>query len=314
MADLGIRRPGSESKRVLAVVATYLPARELLAVLCEHLRPQVEYILLIDNSAQEQAWLHDFSSENLGVQVLGENRGIGAAQNVGIQWGREQGFDFIVFLDQDSCPAPGMVQALLAGYEALVTRLGPIAAVGPAAYSPSAGTLEPFYTLSGTRFSRWQCQDQQGVCEVAYLHASGTLVPMDAFERIGLLSEELFIDLVDLEWGFRARKHGLSSYGVCAAVLRHQVGATRNLLRLGKKSLTMSVHEPLRGYYQARNLLLLRRSQAVPGLLLLRYFIRRILFRFLAQFFLAGNRRDRLSFFVQGIYHGLQGVSGPYRR
>ena len=303
---------GSENERVLAVVPTYLPQHDHLAELCTALAEQVDHVLLVDNSEQEQQWLYELCTENVSVRILGTNLGIAAAQNRGARWAKEQGFDFVLFLDQDSRPTRGMVKGLIAGFHDLVQQGLPVAAVGPAAFVESADTLEPFYTASPWGVGSRHCLSPQEHIEVAYLHASGSLVCTRIFDRVGLLAEKLFIDLVDLEWCFRAKKLGLLCFGLCSARLQHQVGEVSRPLPVGKWA-TMSVHAPWRGYYQSRNIVLLMRNRSAPTVLLLHFFVRRVLCRLLAQLLFAGNRKQRLTFFMQGLVHGVQGIDGPYR-
>ncbi|WP_028580360.1 glycosyltransferase family 2 protein [Desulfogranum japonicum] len=302
----------SMSARVLAVIPTYLPQREHLGLLCTDIAEQVDHILLVDNSTFNQAWLHELTAAKISVEVLGTNVGIAAAQNKGVQYAEKQGFDFVLFLDQDSRPTRGMVKALVDGYHALMKQGLPVAAVGPATYMQSPDTLEPFYTTSRWGLGSRHCCSPKDQVEVAYLHASGTLVCTRIFSRVGLLAENLFIDMVDMEWCFRARKQGYLCFGLCRALLQHQVGEVYRPLSL-KKMPQLSVHAPLRGYYQVRNIVLLMRGRCASPMLLCHYFLRRVLCRFLAQLVFAGNRRERLMLFVKGLMHGLQGIEGPYK-
>ncbi|MCV5831057.1 hypothetical protein OFN28_30780, partial [Escherichia coli] len=55
--------------------------------------------------------------------------------------------------------------------------------------------------------------DSTGCVDVDHLIASGSLIPVDVFEKIGGMDDSLFIDYVDVEWSLRARYQGLRCYG-----------------------------------------------------------------------------------------------------
>ena len=93
------------------------------------------------------------------------------------------------------------------------------------------------------------------------LISSGTLVSIDAFDKIGRFDETLFIDNVDLEWCCRARARGFLLFGVCDAQLDHRLGDQR---RVVFDRLVLVVHSPLRMYYQTRNRILLYRRGYMP--------------------------------------------------
>jgi rhamnosyltransferase len=109
------------------------------------------------------------------------------------------------------------------------------------------------------RHVRPRRDDQLIPCD--FLISSGSLLPVDAYRRVGPFDESLFVDNVDLEWCMRARAAGFSLYGVAAAHLEHQLGEAR--LRVGDK-VRLVVHSPERLYYMTRNRLLLYRRPYMP--------------------------------------------------
>ena len=100
---------------VVAVVVTYQPALEVLEKLLDAIIPQVDSVVVVDNGSDTvfEAWNNNRQKYAVEVLLLGENSGIAAAQNVGIQWARNRGAAFVLLMDQDSIPAPDMVEKLL---------------------------------------------------------------------------------------------------------------------------------------------------------------------------------------------------------
>ena len=115
--------------------------------------------------------------------------------------------------------------------------------------------------------------------------------------------------MLDMEWCFRAAAKGYVCFGVCAAHLSHQVGVKKQIGTASRYK-ELSVHPPLRSYYQARNWLLLIRMQYIPRTWLFLYGIRNIWLRFCILLVVAPQRKERCDYFFRGVLHGLCGKNG----
>lgn len=290
---------------ITAVVVTYLPELDVLERLVDTLFPQVSSVVLVDNGSRSNlaAWNRERVTNPVELLLLGENRGIAAAQNVGIQWARDRGAGFVLLMDQDSVPAPDMVEKLLS---ALSEHPLP-AAAGPRYMDARQDNPPPFIRVHGLHLERCACATEESVVPVDYLIASGCLIPISTLDAVGLMQEDLFIDYVDIEWGLRAKKKGFQSYGVCSAKMKHDLGETP-IAFLGKK---IPLHSPLRHYYQFRNALWLYRQQWLPvnwklvdgGRLIKKYVFYSIF---------AKPRLAHFRMMTLGIWHGLRGRMGAF--
>jgi rhamnosyltransferase len=272
--------------------------------------PQVGAVSLVDNSS-DGSWqpiIGELLERHSGA-LLGQSRNIGlaAAQNVGIDWARAHGYRYVLLLDQDSEPGAGMVATLLRVLQAL-SAAGNVAAVGPRFHDLREQRDAPFVRI-GFPLNRkqWCAADMQSVaCD--FLISSGTLIPLAVLDRVGPMDAKLFIDNVDLEWGFRARAQGYAMHGVCAATMYHRLGDARHALPFGRRQIV--VHGSLRLYYMMRNRLLLYRLPHTP-----RTWVAQDLPRVLAKLFLfgvlVGPRRRNLRCMLCGLYDGLRGRCGP---
>lgn len=95
--------------------------------------PQVLAVVIVDNGSlcDLAAWNSQRGLRAVELRLLGENRGIAAAQNVGIRWALDRDdVGFVLLMDQDSIPAPDMVAQLQAGYQELAANNRQVAAVG----------------------------------------------------------------------------------------------------------------------------------------------------------------------------------------
>jgi rhamnosyltransferase len=250
----------SSPARVASVTIALDPEPQRLREQMRALAGQVDTAIVVDNgsSAPVETML-DTSPLAPHTVRLESNEGIAHGFNVGIEAAASLGATHVLLLDHDSIPGPNMVFVLQEALKKVNAR--EVAAVGPRIRDPRDRRELPFIQLGWlrNRHVRPRRGDQLIPCD--FLISSGSLVPVDAFRRVGPFDESLFVDNVDLEWCMRARARGFSLYGAGAAHLEHQLGDTR--YRLGHK-VRLIVHSPERLYYMTRNRLLLYRRPYMP--------------------------------------------------
>lgn len=294
---------------VCAVIVSYQPDPAAIADLVETVMPQVGAVALVDN-ASDGGW-QVAVSELLaahGGALLEQPRNVGlaAAQNVGIDWARARGFRHVLLLDQDSEPGAGMVAALMRELQAL-SASGRVAAVGPRFHDLREHRDAPFVRVAFPLNRKLWCDAGTPSIACDFLISSGALIPLAVLDEVGPMDAGLFIDNVDLEWGFRARARGYTLHGVCAATMHHRLGDERRALPFGRGQIV--VHGPSRLYYMMRNRLLLYRLSHTP-----RIWVAQDLPRVLAKLFLfgvlVGPRLRNLRYMLQGLRDGLRGRRG----
>ncbi len=294
---------------VCAVIVSHQPEAAMLRRLRDSMLPQVGAVVVVDNSANGE-WRQAVADEmrGLGGTFLAQshNVGLAAAQNIGIDWARAHGFRHVLLLDQDSEPGASMVATLLAALRQL-SAIGRVAAVGPRFHDLREQRYAPFVRIRFPFNRKLWCDSgaQHVACD--FLISSGMLIAMDVLDEIGAMDAGLFIDNVDLEWGFRARAHGYALYGVCAATMSHRLGDTRYRLPLGVGNVV--VHGPLRLYYMMRNRLLLYRMPHTPCAWIAQD-LPRVLVKLLLFGVLIGPRARNLRFMLCGLWDGLRGRDG----
>jgi rhamnosyltransferase len=290
--------------KVIAVVVTYQPSFDVLAELLNVLVKQVDSVILVDNGSTIDVSLcfKQYSLRQVSVLRLCQNMGVAFAQNRGIEFARGKEAQFVLLMDQDSIPEPGMVQALLSA--ALQKTAG---AVGPRYLDTRQGNPPPFIRIRGLKLERCICPTSDAIVPVDYLIASGCLIPMAVLNQVGGMREDLFIDYVDIEWGLRARRLGHQSYGVCGAGMTHCLGDDP-IAFLGKR---LPLHSPLRHYYHFRNAVLLYKERRMPVNWKLVDGWRLCLKYFFYSFF-ASPRFEHWRMMTLGLWHGLRGRTGQY--
>ena len=231
------------SEAVCAITVLYRPDTSLLRTQCEALAPQVRWRVWIDNGPDDTALRMLAQQCGASYLPLGSNLGIAAAQNRGLAWARQHGASHALLLDQDSVPGATLVAGLRKALGGEV-----LAAAGPA-WAQAEGVP----------------RGHDPVEECGFLIASGMLAPLAVFDRAGLLREDLFIDHVDTEWCWRARRAGVHLLLVRSAPMRHRLGdgGTRFWLLRWRR---LAHYPPWRSYMQTRNALALLRDPAAAPL------------------------------------------------
>lgn len=229
---------------IVAVVVTFNPDAGALEALLDTLHPQVDHIVVIDNASDIPVALPSLA--NISLVSNTTNKGLGYAYNLGREQARSFSASHLILFDQDSCPAPDMLRHLKEAFEQSGTS--PVAAVGPRYSDVKGQYTSPFVVLSGIGLKRVDCANGELV-DVDHLISSGCLIDLNAWEDVGSFEEQLFIDYVDTEWCWRARRKGYRLLGVGSARMVHNLGDDE-FIAFGKPRV---LHAPFRLYYQMRN-------------------------------------------------------------
>lgn len=255
--------------RLATVTVTFNPSQvELEAQL--HALPTSSIKVIVDNASQPQHWaeIETFASKFKNVNLIrsDSNLGLAAAINRGVNWlaTLTPCPEFVLLLDQDSEPQPGSITALLTAFESLQSQEYKVGCVGPLLADPDTGLTHGFHQSSQWRWMRvYPPIGSASPIRCSNLNGSGTLVPINLFQELGGLDEELFIDHVDTEWAFRVMAHGYSLWGIPKAVFNHSMGqASARFWLFGWR--VWPVRSPQRHYYLYRNATTLMRRSYIP--------------------------------------------------
>ncbi|WP_179950950.1 glycosyltransferase [Xylanimonas oleitrophica] len=212
-----------------------------------------ELVVVDDGSGPEHTDVLD-AVRAAGAQVvaLPENVGIAAALNAGLRAADPAPEDLVVTFDQDSAVPQGFIAALVAQWDDAVRAGVPVGMVSPATFAGVPQTIgEP---------------DERGLLRSREPIQSGSLVSGEVLATAGLLREELFIDLVDIEYFLRLQRAGRACLAVPGLDLPHELGRTYPFTLLGTKvrwrgrNLKLSLSTPFRYYFRARNRVIINRE------------------------------------------------------
>lgn len=294
------------SVRTFAVIVTHRPDIASLAAQLESLQAQVADIVIVNNGSfgAADAVLKDLVSL-FSAEIIWNthNLGVATALNQGIAHARSQGATHVLLMDQDSLPADDMVVRL----QDAIVRLQQkekVAAVGPVAEDLRNAEIAPFVRI-GFPLNHKIAADSGQIVQCDFLITSGSLIPIEVLDAVGVMDEALFIDNVDLEWSFRAARAGYRLYGVGDARMGHRIGDEIQRLPLGASV----VHSPVRLYYMMRNRVLLYRRSATPFLWTAQD-LPRALLKLLRFSIWVQPRAANAGAMLQGLRDGLLGRTG----
>jgi rhamnosyltransferase len=304
---------GPSREQVVGVVVTYFPDMPSLRELVAAAQPQVSALVVIDNTpATAAAERRCPALDGVEVISLAFNAGLAAGLNRGCEWARQRGASFALLFDQDSVPAPDMLERQATAWKAASASGLRVAAAGPRFTDNRGARVFPFLRIGALRNREVLPQTGDEFVPTDLLITSGCLIALDAFSDAGAMDESLFIDNVDIEWGFRARARGWTLIGAPQAILRHRIGdehvAAPLLARLFGKHKAIS-HSPQRLYYITRNRIRLYWLPHVP-LAWKAQDLLRLPAKIALSLWIAQDRRAMARALARGIVDGLANRGG----
>ncbi|HHA2046470.1 TPA: glycosyltransferase family 2 protein [Enterobacter cloacae] len=289
--------------KTAAIVILFNPTKENTEKLLIELKQQCDFVVLVDNTPENipRTLGPNLKFENVIYDDLKMNMGIAYAQNHGFLKAVNLGCDIFFTFDQDSTIGGNYISEMYNEYIKCAKINKQVAALGPLIINERNKSQYDREINIGKEFA-------EGVYSVESIISSGALIPLNALTYVGLNKSEWFIDLVDIEWCYRARHLGWEVLSTKNITLQHNIGM-QDVNILGVRSFAKC--SPFRLYYVYRNWLLANREISFP----LKYKIKK-LFVMPCKFIiyaLSDNGLARIKFMLQGIRDGLKGVSGPHR-
>ena len=282
---------------VCAVIVTFRPSSEVLANLARA-RPQFQELVVVDNGSPPEALvaLTAASAEfDFTLIANSANVGLAAALNIGVEKAIARKSRWVALFDQDSTITDGFVPTMLREYESNPLR-EKIAIVTPIHLERETGQWErPMFAEDGSPL-------------VAI--TSGSLMPVEVFDRCGWFEEDLIIDRVDDEYCLRARSLGYTIALCRDATLHHSVGSPKMHSFLGLRQVKTTQHSAARYYYLTRNRIVMAKRywRQYPRW---SYLSVRSVFRDLVVNFVVEEERwPKLGKTLRGIVDGLLGRMG----
>ncbi len=287
-------------KKTDMVIITYNPEIELFTKAVQSMTEQVRKIYIIDNTPTRAKFLEKFQDNSkIEIIYLDDNKGIAYAQNIGIKKSLENRSDYIVLSDQDTIYPKNYIENMLKIENSNYSK---IIAMAPLFKDTIGNNENEGFIIK--RFKK--IFPKNGLHEVFQTIASGKILSSKYLNDVGLMDEKLFIDWVDLEWCWRARKKGYKIIGNADVVITHQLGDKST--NLGFRE--VSLRSPIRHYYITRNAFYLAlNDKSLDKLNKITLFFKS--FRYIIGFpLLSKPHLKHLKYVLLGFWHGVTGKLG----
>ncbi len=227
------------NKNIAAVVILYYPPEIVYNNIQSYLE-EIERLYIFDNSPNIVDKNIELLKRNEKVRYITQNKnvGIGVAINIAARKATDEGFNYLLTMDQDSCISTDMINKMMSVAKQYL----------------EAGIITPLHIVENDV----QIIPSQEYEVVPSAMTSGNILNLKIFNKIGGLNEDLFIDYIDHEYCLRLQQNGFSIIRVNTALLYHKVGSLEEKSFFWKK-IHPTGHSPIRLYYQTRNLLYLNK-------------------------------------------------------
>lgn len=274
---------------------------------------QVTSIYIVDNS--DQPLLLHSNSNLLLINCYPNNVGIAEGLVKSLEWAISQEYDFLWTFDQDSIPTANCLEILLATYYKLSQidnyKIGIIA---PTPVDSTTGKIIEGAIFYHDHFVAIKHNNSADHYECDSPITSGSLISLSAAKTISPPYADLFIDGIDLDYGFRLKQKGFYNLIVTQAIMYHNFGNPTQIKFLNQERYIQE-YSALRYYYICRNHTYLE-TRFSQGYYRLSSLIRRIKYMLLKIFLIMlynfENKQLKIWACLLGTYHGLIGKLGKY--
>ncbi|MGI9896057.1 glycosyltransferase family 2 protein [Vibrio natriegens] len=265
----------------------------------EYLIEQVDEIVFVDNSEDGLFREIPFFNRKVNSTFISNstNLGIAKAQNLGAKSALDNGAEYIIFFDQDSfINSEFSVSKLVTSFQKLLNRGVSVAAVSPLIINSI--TKEAY-------INKYKNGNDSSLRQLVKCISSGKMVSKESFTKVGMMRDELFIDLVDFDWCWRANSLGFAIYQDTDVTLTHSIGKpTKSIL-----GFNFNESADFRYYYIYRNWIYLLRFKHVPLLAKIKFMVG-VFYKLPVIYVLKGFSKEFLLSSISGMKDGLLGRMG----
>jgi len=288
---------------IYAVIITFNPVIANVTNLVKTLLSQNVKVVIVDNNSKNRSEFDSFISTH--IIFLEDNLGIAKAQNVGIDYAKNDNAEYIVFFDQDSTICDNFISDLMFDYRELENNGVQVGSIGSRFMDERFSFFYPSINYNNGKRERVDTENIIEPTKSTLLISSGSLVSISTLLSVGLMRENYFIDYVDTEWCFRAESKGYSNYISSRAVMKHAVGD--NMIE--NRYFKTPIHSPFRRYYITRNAFYMLKEPHIPKGVA----IRQIFVNFIQQIIIIINEKNKKGYimsFYSGVKDGLKYLVG----
>lgn len=213
------------------VVVLYNPGRDVVENIKTYIE-DLDVLYAIDNSSKNNSDVISF--EKIEYIPLMENKGIAEALNIAADKAINNGYKYLVTMDQDSKFHSNGLREMKLFIENDIHR-------------ENVGIYSPFHKTAIS-----DPVPNEAYSSPLVIMTSGNIINLNIYKKIEGFKSWMFIDCVDFEYGLNLRKHGYDIKRINTIFLEHELGNYEIKKIFGRKVICDN-HGPLRRYYIVRN-------------------------------------------------------------
>ncbi|MFN7038462.1 MAG: glycosyltransferase family 2 protein [Alphaproteobacteria bacterium] len=267
---------------------------------------QVDNIIIVDNGSNQETvnTLSKIKLDYPNVIIIynKENLGLAKAQNIGFDKAIELKSQWVLMLDDDSRAAPDMVKSMVSFYNKH-KEPEKLAIIGPNIKEVEVDSKPLYYGVNNKPLKLRQEFKSEEYIEVFFVIASGSLIKVDIYQKIGKFREDFFIDYIDIEYGLRVCSLGYQVIVIKDAILYHRLGNKKTHKFLNLIAISFN-HNALRKYYIYRNRIKVWKLYISKFPIFILYDIASAFFHLLKIIFLEKNKFSKIIAVFKGVKAG----------
>lgn len=299
-------RTNFKHKEICSVIVIYRnKIKAFQKILKQHLQ-NFNQVIIVNNSPEIS--LDSFSSPQVTIINNQTNVGLASGLNLGILEAKKHGAKMVALFDQDTLLPDDFTKNMLQNINAYNSNKQ-TAIFAPNYFNHVTGRRNSIINFKLFRLIRSNPNKFKFFTHPQSVITSGSIIPINVLDKVGLMREELFIDFVDIEWCLRVRKQGYEIVAINKVMIDHHLGDYA-VHFMGHH---YPIHSPLRMYYYFRNAIYLYRLKEIDWNWRLVDGTRN-LFRFLFYMLFVKNRTTYFKYIIKGYYHGLIKKNGQIGR
>ena len=218
--------------KIAGVVTLYNPTDEDIKNIDTYIN-DIDRLYIIDNTEGKDNKDRIPKNKKIKYQFKNENVGVATALNQGAKMAIEEGYKYLLTMDQDTTFKEGVLDKLKEVIKN--TNMEKIALVTPW-----------HHTRLLDKKPEEEFDDPHDVM------TSGNIINLDIFQKLGGFKEWLFIDGIDIEFCLNIHKHGYKILRVNSVEIDHNLGDIFYKKVRGRLFLCTN-HAAMRRYYIMRN-------------------------------------------------------------
>jgi len=243
--------------------------------------------------------------KNIHMISCSTNIGLASALNLGISYAKKKGFKLCALFDQDTSFSSSFVGDMINRIN-LYKSNTKVAVFSPIFFNNITNSYGFNIIYRFLFLIRSKPNPKKLIMNPDYVITSGSFIPLEAINDVGLMLDKLFIDFIDIEWCLRAKRKKYSIVSFQDIELSHNMGnSSYNFF--GKR---YPINPPSRIYYYFRNSFYLYHNENMLIGWKIVDFSRNLL-RILFYLILVDFRSYAKPIFI-GISHGILKKMGKY--